>query len=146
MQKFLKSALTKLIFKLRSSAVFLATPKRFSLKSTAVTLNPFSASRIECLPAPQARSIISAARKYINFFENEIYEFLCFSIIPMTINTQIFFCIKPTFKPFSHYRTLLLNIARPIVASSANSRSPPIGSPRAILDTLIPNGLINFAR
>ncbi len=47
---------------------------------------------------------------------------------------------------FAFHISILEITALPIVASSANSKSPPTGNPRAILETFIPRGLINFAR
>ena len=89
--------------------------------SIAVTLNPFLAKAIACLPEPHAISRIFEPPSRLTLFR-----------------------IKPIVIP-THNR-LLFNIARPIVASSANSRSPPIGKPLAILVTVTFNGFNNFAR
>ena len=48
--------------------------------------------------------------------------------------------------PFSFYNSLLPSIARARVTSSAYSKSAPTGSPKAIREIFIPNGLINFVK
>ena len=67
-------------------------------------------------------------------------------LIAVLVDFKIFFRVKPMFKPFHGQIEILLIIARPIVASSANSRSPPIGNPLAIRVTFTPIGLSNLAK